>query len=95
VAGLRVARRARDPFAMLAAFTATALVALPAAVNAGVVMGLLPTTGFTLPFLSYGSNSLVVCGLAVGLLLRIAAVEAPRQPPAIRAEGLRRWGRRR
>jgi cell division protein FtsW len=95
VAGLRVARRARDPFAMLAAFTATALVALPAAVNAGVVMGLLPTTGFTLPFLSYGSNSLAVCGLAVGLLLRIAAVEAPRTPPAIRAEGLRRWGRRR
>jgi cell division protein FtsW len=56
----------------------TALVALPAAVNAGVVMGLLPTTGFTLPFISFGANSLVVCSMAVGILLRIASHEAPR-----------------
>lgn len=94
IAGLRVASRARSPFPMLVAFTMTLLVALPAAVNAGVAMGVLPTTGFTLPFLSFGSNSLVVCGLAVGILLRIGAVDAPPGPPPVRARALRRWSRR-
>lgn len=94
VAGVRVARRARSPFPMLVAFAMTALLTLPAAVNAGVAMGVLPTTGFTLPFLSFGSNSLVVCGLATGILLRISAVDAPPEPPAVRARALRRWSRR-
>ena len=84
-AGLRVARAARDPFAQLLAFAMTAFLALPAAVNAAVVMGLLPTTGFTLPFLSFGSNSLLVCALSVVVLLRVAAEQ-------VAAEG--RGGRR-
>jgi cell division protein FtsW len=76
LAGMRIARRAREPFALLVAVGMTSLIVVPAAVNGAVVMGLLPTTGFTLPFLSFGSNSLVVCALAVGILLRIAAREA-------------------
>jgi cell division protein FtsW len=58
----------------------TALIAVPAGINAAVVMGLLPTTGFTLPFISFGANSLIVCSIAVGILLRIAShdVIAPR-----------------
>jgi cell division protein FtsW len=80
VAGTRVARRARDPFTLLVAFAMTALIALPAAVNAGVVMGVVPTTGFTLPFLSFGGSSLLSCSLALGILLRIAAREAPARP---------------
>jgi cell division protein FtsW len=83
LAGLRIAARARDRFALLLASGMTALVAIPAAVNAAVVMGLLPTTGFTLPFLSFGSNSLLVCGLAVGVLLRIGAFEAALPAPRI------------
>jgi len=80
VAGTRIARRARDPFALLVAFGMMALIAVPAAVNAAVVMGLLPTTGFPLPFLSLGGNSLLVCSLALGILLRIASREAaPRE----------------
>jgi cell division protein FtsW len=77
LAGLRIAARTRDPFALLVAFGMTALVAVPAAMNAAVAMGCLPTTGFTLPFLSFGSNSLLVCGLAVGVLLRVSAREGP------------------
>jgi cell division protein FtsW len=76
LSGLRVARRAQEPFPALVAFAMTTFVTVPAAVNAGVVMGLLPTTGFTLPFLSFGSNSLIVCCLAVGILLRISSCEA-------------------
>jgi cell division protein FtsW len=83
LAGLRIAARAPDRFALLVASGMTALVAVPAAVNAAVVMGLLPTTGFTLPFLSFGSNSLLVCGLAVGVLLRVAAREGAAPAPRI------------
>jgi cell division protein FtsW len=90
LAGLRIAGRARDPFALLVASGMTALVAVPAAVNAAVVMGLLPTTGFTLPFVSFGSNSLLVCGLAVGVLLRIAAFEGA--DPRARLGGARARG---
>jgi cell division protein FtsW len=85
LAGLRIAAHAKEPFALLVAFGMTALVAVPAAVNAAVVMGLLPTTGFTLPFLSFGSNSLLACGLAVGVLLRVGAVEGAAPPPRVAA----------
>ncbi len=76
VAGTRIARRAPDPFALLVAFGMTALIVVPATVNAAVVMGLLPTTGFPLPFLSLGGNSLLTCALALGILLRIGSREA-------------------
>jgi len=85
VAGTRIARRARDPFALLTAFGMTALIALPAIVNAAVVMGLAPTKGFTLPFMSYGGNSLIVCALAVGILLRLGSREAAPEPQRIGA----------
>ena len=44
---------------------------MQAFINIGVNVGLLPTKGLTLPFLSYGSNSLIVCCMAVGMLLRV------------------------
>ena len=72
VAGVRIALRARRRFAMLLAFGLTLLLVLPAALNAAVVMGVLPTKGLTLPFLSYGRTSLLVCCLAVGGLLSVA-----------------------
>jgi cell division protein FtsW len=82
-AGLRVARRAKSPFAILLATGMTAIVVLPALCNAAVVMGLLPTTGLTLPFLSHGSNSLVCSAIAIGILLRVA-MESPRDASSSR-----------
>jgi cell division protein FtsW len=79
-AGTRIAGRAKDPFAALLAIAMTTVIGIPAAINAGVVMGLLPTTGFTLPFVSFGGNSLIVSLLAAGILLRIGACDAPPQP---------------
>ncbi|MEN8181134.1 MAG: FtsW/RodA/SpoVE family cell cycle protein [Myxococcota bacterium] len=76
VAGLRIAGRARDPFAVLTGFAMTMLLTVPAAVNAGVVMGVLPTKGLALPFLSYGRTSLLVSFLAVGVLLGIGRAGA-------------------
>ena len=71
-AGTRVARRSRDRFDMLCAFGMVSLLTIPAFLNAAVVMGLVPTKGLTLPFLSYGRTSLVVSCLALGILLGIA-----------------------
>ena len=52
------ARARRSRFALLLAFGMTALLTVPALLNAAVVMGLVPTKGLTLPFLSYGRSSL-------------------------------------
>ncbi len=65
------AGRAGDPFAAYLAYGIGLLVGLQAMINIGVNMGVLPTKGLTLPFISYGSNSLIVTSAAMGLLLRI------------------------
>lgn len=78
VYGTRIARRARSRFALLLAFAMTALLAMPAAVNAAVVMGLLPTKGLTLPFLSYGGTSLVICCTLLGVLLGLSRQGGPK-----------------
>jgi cell division protein FtsW len=76
VTGTRVARQARDRFDLLCGFAMVSLLTLPAFLNASVVMGLVPTKGLTLPFLSYGRTSLVMSCFALGLLLGIARRQA-------------------
>lgn len=78
VAGTRTARRATNRFDLLCAFGMVSLLTVPAFLNASVVMGLVPTKGLTLPFLSYGRTSLVVSCLALGILLGIARRHPPR-----------------
>lgn len=63
-------RRGRIYGARLAAGIGV-LFAFQAAVNMGVNMGVLPTKGLTLPFMSYGGSSMLVCCLAAGMLLRV------------------------
>jgi cell division protein FtsW len=92
VAGARIAARARDPFSQLLAFGLTAFLTLTAAVNAAVVMGVVPTTGFTLPLLSYGRTSLLVCGVALGILLRIGAHEGAPEPARVAGAARRGLG---
>jgi cell division protein FtsW len=72
IAGVRIALRCRQRFAMLLAFGMTGLLTVPALINAAVVMGVAPTKGLTLPFLSYGRSSLIVSCVAVGVLLSVA-----------------------
>jgi cell division protein FtsW len=86
IAGTRVARRARDKFDVLCGFGMAALLTIPAFLNASVVMGLVPTKGLTLPFLSYGRTSLVVCCFALGCLLGVARRHpaTPASTPKIR-----------
>jgi cell division protein FtsW len=72
LASLGVASRARDLHGSLLAAGAGALLWLQAAVNAGVVLGLLPTKGTTLPLFSYGNSALVGSLAALGLVLHVA-----------------------
>jgi len=76
---LRVARKARDTFGALIAFGVAAMIAFQASVNIGVNLRLLPATGLTLPFVSYGGSSLFTALLGIGLvqsvILRHKALE--------------------
>jgi cell division protein FtsW len=76
--GTRVARRARDRFDLLCGFAMVSLLTLPAFLNASVVMGMVPTKGLTLPFLSYGRTSLVTSCFALGILLGVAKRQTSR-----------------
>jgi len=70
----RIGARAEQAGHWFAAYTAHGLglgMALQAFINIGVNLGLFPTKGLTLPFLSYGSNSIIIACVAVGILLRI------------------------
>ncbi|MCP5056535.1 MAG: cell division protein FtsW [bacterium] len=80
IAGLRITLRTRRRFPMLLAFGMTSLITVPAAMNAAVVMGLLPTKGLTLPFLSYGRTSLLVSCVAIGILIAVAREPAGDAP---------------
>jgi len=70
--GIRIALQCQEPFGRNLAFGLSFLIGLEAFVNLAVCMGLLPTKGLALPFISYGGTSLVVSLLAVGILLNIS-----------------------
>ena len=71
--GIRASLGASEPFGTYLGLGITSLVAFQALVNMAVAMGLVPTKGLTLPFISYGGNSLIVLMGAAGLLLSISA----------------------
>src|SRR5881409_2139185 len=70
--GLRIGLRAPDPFGAYLALGITVLIAIQTLVNLGVVMGLLPTKGLPLPFISFGGSALLVTMLSTGVLLNIS-----------------------
>jgi cell division protein FtsW len=72
-AGLRAAKAARSLYSALIAVGTTALILSQAILNVFAVLGLAPLTGVPLPFVSYGSSSLIVMLAAMGLLLNVAA----------------------
>ena len=85
--GARTALRAPDRFGTLLAVGLTMMVALQAFVNMSVVLGLLPTKGIPLPFVSNGGSSLMVNLIAVGVLLNVSQQGSPTAAAALEGRG--------
>jgi cell division protein FtsW len=75
--GLRAAFNAPDGFGRLLALGVTVMVVFQALINFAVVLGMMPTKGIPLPFVSYGGSSLLVMLLATGVLLNISQQAVP------------------
>lgn len=71
--GFRIARQARSQFLQLVAIGLTFTTVLTAYLHIGVVIGLLPTTGLTLPFISFGRSNLILTLLFTGILVNIGS----------------------
>jgi cell division protein FtsW len=69
--GIRTALRNQDPFARFLATGISAMVVIQALINMSVVLGMMPTKGIPLPFISYGGSSLFITLASVGILLNI------------------------
>lgn len=80
VYGTRAALAAPDRFGTLVASGITAWILAQAFVNVGGVVGILPITGLTLPFISFGGTSLVITMAATGVLLNVARQGRKRRP---------------
>jgi cell division protein FtsW len=70
--GMRIALRAPDTFGAFLALGLTAMVAVQAFINISVVLGLLPTKGIPLPFVSFGGSSLLINLIGMGILLNVS-----------------------
>ena len=84
--GLGTAAAAPDPFGAFLALGITMMVTFQALFNISVVLGLLPTKGIPLPFVSAGGSSLLINLLAMGILLNVSQhASRPRRMPGVRA----------
>jgi cell division protein FtsW len=73
IRGIKIALNANDLYSSYLAMGISCFLGLQVLINMGVVMGLLPTKGLTLPLISYGGSSLVISLLSIGILLNISA----------------------
>lgn len=73
--GLMISKRCTDPFGSLLAIGISTMIGIQAFVNLGAVSGILPITGVTLPFVSFGGSSLTLLLFATGVLANISMVD--------------------
>jgi cell division protein FtsW len=87
VRGIRAAFRAADEYGTYLAVGITMFIGMQAFTNLAVAMGMVPTKGLVLPFMSYGGSSLLVNSAAIGVLLNVSRPRAPLGEAAAREEG--------
>jgi len=81
VGGAKIAMALRDPFGSLLAMGIVAMIGLQGSVNMAMAVGLLPTKGMALPFLSYGGSSLLTNLTAIGVLIQLSGQAQQREGP--------------
>ncbi|NOX65583.1 MAG: FtsW/RodA/SpoVE family cell cycle protein [Chlorobi bacterium] len=84
VIGIIIAKRAKDEYGQLLGFAISFNIIISAFINAGVVTGLLPTTGITLPFISFGGTSIILFSASVGILINIAHQSSKSAKPKVK-----------
>lgn len=72
--GVRISLKGKDPFLKLLAIGLTFMIMIQVVFNLGAVTGMLPITGITLPFISYGGTSLILMMITMGILVNLSAV---------------------
>lgn len=70
--GFQIARKCTDPFGSLLAIGISSMIAIQTFINLGGLTGLIPITGVTLPFISYGGSSLLLLLLSMGILINVS-----------------------
>jgi cell division protein FtsW len=91
--GFRIARTSAEPFGQYLAVGLTATIGLTAFMHMAVSLGLIPTTGLTLPFMSYGRSSQVISLLATGILINIGRLRGSARAAGPRERRGRTTGR--
>lgn len=80
IRGFHIAQKCEDPLAIYLAFGVVFNISMQAFVNMGVALGMLPVTGLTLPFISFGGASLMSTFIGIGILLNISMNTMARSP---------------
>ncbi len=70
--GLMIAMTTKDPLARMLATGVSSMIGIQAFVNLGGMTGIIPLTGVTLPFISYGGTSVILLSLAMGVLMNVS-----------------------
>lgn len=70
--GFRIAVKCRDPFGSLLAIGISSMIGIQSFINLGGVTGLIPITGVTLPFVSYGGSSILILAISMGVLVNVS-----------------------
>ena len=73
IAGLKIVSKTQDPYGRLLAFGFVTLIAIHVLLHVMINMGMVPPTGVSLPFISYGGSSFLMLSIAIGILLNISA----------------------
>lgn len=84
VRSLLIGMRSRNTYHMLVCYGVSAILFVQTLINVGGLLGLIPITGVTLPFISYGGSSIIILSICMGLVLNISATEKRKREKRVR-----------